>query len=40
LNSDLVPWREFDEDFDLRASVVLELTDEGESGGLFGFRFE
>ena len=39
LNSDTVPWDELPEDFEFRESVRLELSDEGEDGGLFGFRF-
>lgn len=39
LNSDAVPWDELPEDFDLRQFVRLELSDEGEDGGLFGVRF-
>lgn len=39
LNSDTVPWKEFGEDFNLRESVCLELTDARENGGLLGIRF-
>ena len=39
LNSDLIPWKEFDEGFDLRKSVVLELTDARDDGGILGMRF-
>jgi uncharacterized protein YydD (DUF2326 family) len=39
LNSDAVPWDELPEDLDLRHSVRLELSDEGDDGGLFGIRF-
>ncbi|HET8814976.1 MAG TPA: DUF2326 domain-containing protein [Solirubrobacterales bacterium] len=39
LNSDAVPWDELPEGFDLREFVRLELSDEGEAGGLFGLRF-
>jgi uncharacterized protein YydD (DUF2326 family) len=38
LNSDQVPWDEFEE-LDLRSHVALELTDADEAGGLFGIRF-
>ncbi len=39
LNSDTVPWNELSDGFDLRESVRLELSDEGDAGGLFGIRF-
>ena len=39
LNSDAVPRDEFNEDFDFDTHVVLELSDLGEEGGLFGMRF-
>lgn len=39
LNSDAVPWDELPGDFELRDFVRLELSDEGEEGGLFGIRF-
>jgi uncharacterized protein YydD (DUF2326 family) len=39
LNSDTIPWAEFDPDFDLNAFVRLRLTDETSSGGLLGIRF-
>lgn len=39
LNSDAVPRAEFAEDFPFDEHVVLELSDLGEDGGLFGFRF-
>ena len=39
LNSDAVPRAEFAQDFDFDKHVVLELSDLGEDGGLFGMRF-
>ncbi len=39
LNSDTVPWQELPDDFELRDFVRLELSDEGDAGGLFGVRF-
>jgi uncharacterized protein YydD (DUF2326 family) len=39
LNSDAVPRGEFSDDFDFDDHVVLELSDLGEEGGLFGIRF-
>lgn len=39
LNSDLVPWDEFEEGFDLKEFVRLTLTDASEDGGLLGIRF-
>lgn len=39
LNSDTIPWAEFDPDFDLNSFVRLRLTDETNSGGLLGIRF-
>jgi uncharacterized protein YydD (DUF2326 family) len=39
MNSDAVPRDEFDEGFAFDDYVVLELSDLGEGGGLFGIRF-
>jgi uncharacterized protein YydD (DUF2326 family) len=39
LNSDTVPWQEFDKEFNLRQFVRVELTDAHEDGGLLGVRF-
>lgn len=39
LNSDLIPYEDFDENFDLGDCIRLELTDDTEDGGLFGIRF-
>jgi uncharacterized protein YydD (DUF2326 family) len=39
LNSDSIPSQEFDDDFDIQPYKVLELSDSGEDGGLFGIRF-
>ncbi len=39
LNSDAVPWSEFDKGFDLKRFVRLTLTDAEPAGSLFGFRF-
>jgi uncharacterized protein YydD (DUF2326 family) len=39
LNSDLVPWEDFSEDFDLRSYVRLELTDREVTGSLLGIRY-
>lgn len=39
LNSDAVPWEELGDDFDVRDYLRLELSDAGETGGLFGIRF-
>ena len=39
LNSDAIPWKEFDNGFDLQKNVVLELTDARDEGGLLGMRF-
>lgn len=38
LNSDVIPWNDFSETFDITSYKVLELTDQ-ENGGIFGFRF-
>ncbi len=39
LNSDMVPYNEFDEDFGFDGYVRLTLTDADTNGGLFGIRF-
>lgn len=39
LNSDDVPYNEFDNDFNFNQHVVLELTDASPEGSLLGFRF-
>lgn len=39
LNSDVVPWNEFTDDFDLRKYVRHELTDAEDAGSLLGIRF-
>lgn len=39
LNSDAVPRNEFSDDFPFDEHVVIELSDLGEEGGLFGMRF-
>lgn len=39
LNSDLIPYDDFDDDFDLDSYKRLILTDNTENGGLFGIRF-
>jgi uncharacterized protein YydD (DUF2326 family) len=39
LNSDSVPKNDFSEGFSLRPYVRIELTDEGERGGLLGIRY-
>ena len=39
LNSDLVPWNDFEEGFNLRQYVRVELTDTRADGGLLGIRF-
>ncbi len=39
LNSDGVPWTELPEGFDLHSYVKLQLSDQGDDGGLFGIRF-
>lgn len=41
MNSDRIPYRDFSAKFDFDSHVIEpRLTDESESGGLFGFRFE
>ena len=39
LNSDAVPEKDFDPDFDFNAHVVMTLTDDSDEGGLLGMRF-
>ncbi|MEI6063633.1 MAG: DUF2326 domain-containing protein, partial [Pseudanabaena sp. ELA748] len=39
LNSDSIPLKEFDNSFDIQPYKILELSDTGEDGGLFGIRF-
>lgn len=39
LNSDLIPWDEFESDFNIKNEVILTLTDESDTGGLLGLRF-
>ena len=39
LNSDGVPYEDFSEGFSLQPYVRIELTDEGENGGLLGIRY-
>lgn len=39
LNSDMVPYSEFAEDFDFDSFVRLRLTDESDESGLLGIRF-
>jgi uncharacterized protein YydD (DUF2326 family) len=39
LNSDGIPSEDFSEDFSLQPYVRVELTDEGEKGGLLGIRY-
>lgn len=41
INSDMIPYREFDEDFskEFDKSIVLKISDEQETGGLLGIRF-
>jgi uncharacterized protein YydD (DUF2326 family) len=39
INSDAIPWDEFDPEFDFRSFVnPVQLTDESDDGGLFGIR--
>jgi uncharacterized protein YydD (DUF2326 family) len=41
MNSDLVPYGELSEDFDMESFVRLRLTDaEGDEGRLLGIRFD
>ncbi|MBR6995769.1 MAG: DUF2326 domain-containing protein [Ruminococcus sp.] len=41
LNSDMIPYQEFDDEFKLQFdnSVVLQISDDQENGGLLGIRF-
>jgi uncharacterized protein YydD (DUF2326 family) len=39
LNSDAIPEKDFSEGFSLRPYVRIELSDEGERGGLLGMRY-
>jgi uncharacterized protein YydD (DUF2326 family) len=39
LNSDAIPQSDFSEGFSLQSYVRIELTDEGEKGGLLGIRY-
>jgi uncharacterized protein YydD (DUF2326 family) len=39
LNSDAIPEKDFSEGFSLRPYVRIELSDEGERGGLLGIRY-
>lgn len=41
INSDMIPYREFDDDFRSKfdESIVLRISDEQEEGGLLGIRF-
>ena len=39
LNSDAIPEHDFSEGFSLQPYVRIELTDEGENGGLLGIRY-
>ncbi|HUY14051.1 MAG TPA: DUF2326 domain-containing protein [Terriglobia bacterium] len=39
LNSDSIPQKDFREGFSLKPYVRIELTDEGETGGLLGIRY-
>jgi len=39
LNSDSIPQKDFSEGFSLQPYVRIELTDEGETGGLLGIRY-
>jgi len=40
LNSDMIPFSDFSEEFDFNHHVRLTLTDETPAGSLFGLRFE
>ncbi len=41
MNSDRIPYGNFSEGFDFDSHIIEpRLTDETESGGLFGFRFD
>ena len=41
INSDMIPYTEFDDDFkkEFDDSIVLNISDEQETGGLLGIRF-
>ena len=41
INSDMVPYQEFDDEFtkQFNDSIVLRISDEQEDGGLLGIRF-
>lgn len=41
INSDMIPYGEFDEDFskEFDESIILKISDEQETGGLLGIRF-
>ncbi len=39
LNSDMIPWEDFQDHFDLNAFVRLTLTDRTASGSLLGIRY-
>ena len=39
LNSDMIPWDDFDDDFDLNSYVRLTLTDRTSAGSLLGIRY-
>lgn len=39
LNSDMIPWDDFDDDFDLNSYVRLTLTDRTAAGSLLGIRY-
>jgi uncharacterized protein YydD (DUF2326 family) len=39
LNSDSVPTADFTKGFDLQRSVRIEVTDEGQAGGVPGIRY-
>lgn len=40
LNSDMIPYDEFEEDFDITENIRLRLGDQKPSDSLFGFHFE
>ena len=41
INSDMIPYQEFDDEFthQFNSSIVLRISDEQEYGGLLGIRF-
>lgn len=41
MNSDMVPYQEFDDEFKqvFDESIVLRISDDQENGGLLGIRF-